>query len=99
MKNNFFKLNKRQCEIIKNAKPNYLFLEECKNTSKLFKSKDYNYRDNLEKLTQRYRNKIKDIESDNIMLGEYDTGINEGIIQGLETAIHDIEDILDGLEM
>lgn len=80
-------------------KLNKSFLEECKNASKIFKSENYDYRINLEKLKQRYENKIRDIESDNIMLGEYDTGINDGLTQGLETAIQDIEDILDGLEM
>lgn len=26
-------------------------------------------------------------------------GINDGLVDGLETAIHDIEDILDGLDV
>lgn len=71
--NNLPNLAKEQYETIKNEKPNKSFLEECKNASKIFKSENYDYRINLEKLKQRYENKIKDIESDNIMLGEYDT--------------------------
>lgn len=59
--------------------------------------KQYDYKSNLEKLKKRYENKCKDIDS--TMLGDYDTGYNDGLVDGLETIIKDIEDILDGLEV
>lgn len=60
-------------------------------------SKQYDYRSNLEKLKKRYENKCKDIDS--TMLGDCDTGYNDGLVDGLETIIKDIEDILDGLDV
>lgn len=61
-------------------------------------SENYDYRINLEKLKKRYENKIEKLQD----IKKFKNG-NElttvGIEIGLETAIHDIEDILDGLEM
>lgn len=56
----------------------------------------YDYRKNLEHLRERYLNKIswleKHINSDN-------QDNHMGFIDGLLTTIHDIEDILDGLDV
>lgn len=57
----------------------------------------YDYKSNLEKLKQRYENKINKAKEDRDMADEYDVGLIDGFIEGLETAIRDIEDILDGL--
>lgn len=60
--------------------------------------KQYDYRSNLEKLKKRYENKIEELQDiKNFKNGNELTTV--GIEIGLETAIHDIEDILDGLEM
>ena len=55
---------------------------------------EYDYKKNLQHLKERYENKIKNIK-DYMICDSYD----EGLIQGLNIAIHDIEDILDGLEV
>lgn len=55
----------------------------------------YDYKKNLENLKERYENKIKYLDSNRM---EYDN-YNDGITVGLKIAIHDIEDILEGLEM
>jgi hypothetical protein len=56
----------------------------------------YDYKKNLEHLKERYLNKIhwymERINTEN-------EASYKGIIEGLSTAIHDIEDILDGLEV
>lgn len=60
--------------------------------------KQYDYRSNLEKLKKRYENKIEELKD----IKNFENGnelITVGIEIGLENAIHDIEDILDGLEM
>lgn len=61
-------------------------------------SENYDYRINLEKLKNRYENKIEELKD----IKNFKNGnelITVGIEIGLETAIQDIEDILDGLEM
>ena len=61
-------------------------------------SENYDYRSNLEKLKNRYENKIEELKD----IKNFKNGnelITVGIEIGLETAIQDIEDILDGLEV
>lgn len=61
-------------------------------------SENYDYRINLEKLKNRYENKIEELKD----IKNFENGnelITVGIEIGLETAIQDIEDILDGLEV
>ena len=61
-------------------------------------SENYDYRSNLEKLKNRYENKIEELKD----IKNFENGnelITVGIEIGLETAIQDIEDILDGLEV
>lgn len=61
-------------------------------------SENYDYRINLEKLKNRYENKIEELKD----IKNFENGnelITVGIEIGLGTAIQDIEDILDGLEM
>lgn len=61
-------------------------------------SENYDYRINLEKLKNRYENKIEVLKD----IKNFENGnelITVGIEIGLETAIQDIEDILDGLEV
>ena len=60
---------------------------------------EYDYKKNLQHLKERYENKIKNIKDDMIYGSYYDGSYYEGLIQGLNIAIHDIEDILDGLEV
>ena len=55
---------------------------------------EYDYKKNLQHLKECYENKIKNIKDD-MIYESYD----EGLIQGLNIAIYDIEDILDGLEV
>ena len=61
-------------------------------------SENYDYSINLEKLKNRYENKIEELKD----IKNFENGnelITVGIEIGLETAIQDIEDILDGLEV
>ena len=52
----------------------------------------YDYLKNIKHLILRYNNKQDTLH---IMTSEYDEGLNDG----LQTAIHDLEDILNGLEV
>lgn len=60
--------------------------------------KQYDHRSNLEKLKNRYENKIKELK-DIKNFGNGNELITVGMEIGLETAIQDIEDILDGLDV
>lgn len=66
------------------------------NIKKMLIEEQYDYKKNLEHLRERYLNKIswleKHINSDN-------QDNNMGLIDGLLTAIHDIEDMLNGLDV
>lgn len=66
------------------------------NIKKMLQKEQYDYKKNLEHLRERYINKIhwymEHITKDN-------KNTYEGAIDGLSTAIHDIEDMLDGLEV
>lgn len=55
----------------------------------------YDYKKNLEHLKERYKNKIKYLDDNKIEYGGY----NDGIIDGLKNALHDIDDMLNGLEV
>lgn len=60
--------------------------------------KQYDYKKNLEKLKKRYENKIEKLKD----IKNFENGnelITVGIEIGLETAIQDIEDILEGLDV
>jgi hypothetical protein len=56
----------------------------------------YNYKKNLEHMRERYLNKIAWLEKH---LNEKNQDNNMGIIDGLLIAIHDIEDMLNGLDV
>ena len=60
---------------------------------------EYDYKKNLEHLKERYENKIRLLEKDSYLLKEHEHLFNDGLIEGLETAINDIDDILSGLEV
>lgn len=60
---------------------------------------EYDYKKNLEHLKERYENKIRLLEKDSYLLKEHEYLFSNGLIEGLETAINDIEDILNGLEV
>lgn len=66
------------------------------NIKKMLNKEQYDYKKNLEHLRERYLNKIswleKHINSDN-------QDSNMGFIDGLLTAIHDIEYMIDGLDV
>lgn len=55
----------------------------------------YDYKKNLEHLRKRYENKIKYLDSIRMEYSNY----NDGIIDGLKNALHDIDDMLNGLEV
>jgi hypothetical protein len=57
---------------------------------------NYNYKKNLEHLRERYINKIH-WYMDNI--NDSNKNSYEGAIDALSTAVHDIEDILYGLDV
>lgn len=61
-----------------------------------YANNQYNYKKNLEQLRERYLNKITWLE-DKMNLSNKDN--YEGIIYGFETILHDIEDILNELEI
>lgn len=61
-----------------------------------YANKQYNYKKNLEHLKERYLNKISWLEKH---LNEKNQDNNMGMIYGLLIAIHDIEDMLDKLEV
>lgn len=56
----------------------------------------YDYKKNLEHLRERYLNKIKWLED---RINQVNKDNYFGIIEGLKIAIHDIEDMLDGLDV
>lgn len=66
------------------------------NIKKMLQKEQYDYKKNLEHLRERYLNKIKWLEK-HINPDNQDNTI--GFIDGLLTAIHDIEDMLDGLDV
>ena len=60
----------------------------------------YDYKKNLRHLKERYENKIKYINLHNDGKNTTDDKlINDGLIEGLKTAIHDISYMLAGLEV
>lgn len=76
------------------------FLQQCRaETNNIFRNEiNYDYRTNLEKLKERYLDNIKGIESqenEKYQSIEYCIGLKGG----LKTAIRDITDMLEGLEM
>lgn len=83
-------------------KVNEEFLKQCKEeTDGIFRNEStYDYKKNLRHLKKRYENKIRYINLHNDGKNATDDKlINDGLIEGLETAIHDINDMLDGLEV
>lgn len=58
--------------------------------------KSYDYIKNIKHLILRYNNKLNGLNIDS----EHDKiTYNEGLYDGLRTAIHDLQNILDGLEV
>lgn len=68
----------------------------CGVESKKTTIKQYDYKKNLEHLNERYLNKISWLEKH---ITESNQDNNLGIVEGLETILHDIEDMLDELEI
>ena len=60
---------------------------------------EYDYKKNLEHLKERYENKINTLYDEYGITDGEEFFYNDGLIEGLETVIHDIGDILNGLEM
>lgn len=66
------------------------------NIKKMLHKEEYDYKKNLEHMRERYLNKISWLEKH---LTEKNKDTNMGMIDGLLIAIHDIEDMLDKLEV
>ena len=95
------KIDKNNFESFKNNKVNKTFIEECREYSKLcklFNYKKYDYKKNLQHLKGCYENKIETLQNAYNITDSEDYFYNEGLIEGLKTAIHDIEYILNEME-
>lgn len=57
---------------------------------------DYDFEKNIKKLINRYMNKIEWLNNN---MNNDNKEEFEGIISGLKIAIHDFEDMMDGLNM
>ena len=95
------KMDKYNFEQFINNKSDKTFIEECKECNKSFKSFDYkkhDYKNNLQYLIKSYENKIETLQNAYSITDGEDYFYNEGLIEGLKTAKHDIEYILNELE-
>jgi hypothetical protein len=87
------KFNEEPTKITFRGLLNSIFSRKNNITPEELFGKSYDYKKNLEHLKERYLNKIEWLEK------HTDQNNNTGIIYGLLIAIHDIEDILDELEV
>ena len=59
---------------------------------------EYDYKKNLQHLKERYKNKINTLHEEYSITDGEEFFYNDGLIEGLKTAINDIEYILNGIE-
>lgn len=88
------KLYKCNCGLVTNEI--FKRCPSCGVESKKETMNQYDYKKNLEHLRERYLNKIKWLE---IHINSDNQDNNMGFIDGLLTAIHDINEMLDGLDV
>ena len=60
---------------------------------------EYNYKKNLQHLKGHYENKIETLQNAYSITDGEEFFYNDGLIEGLETAINDIENILKEIEV